>query len=384
MGKTKIFISSVSEDGLKPLRRTAFRELESLGHEPLMWEENLGPWPSYLNPVEKCLEAVEESDLYVLFIGTKAGTYDPVSGITVTHSELISALDKGIAALVWADVQVKARFFASVAYRLDAYIDRSVEETGQYPDNGRLLDFLRTCEEADAHVDPYVWLLLYDLRQRGIYVEDLAAAVPIDWKSYFSDLLRRGLLLLPLEPSIMDNSLRLEQAGQSFDLMTALLPQVRLEPPGSWADWLATVSQRLQGRQVKHAYGSWSRETVGHYEACNGASLYRHEGGELCFVACCGQTSAVRAFALDDQSSYVALTYGMGSRAEGVYYKEARQKFFYCVRSGPYVATFHFPAGPSWSNLRYMRYKDSVNNAIIGPNTQMIRLVSLFLGGMRQ
>ncbi|MDU5949210.1 MAG: DUF4062 domain-containing protein, partial [Paenibacillus macerans] len=75
MAKTKVFISSVNEDGLKPLRKNAFRELAAMGHEPVMWEENLGPWPAGTDPVLRCLEAVEECDIYLLFIGSKAGTY---------------------------------------------------------------------------------------------------------------------------------------------------------------------------------------------------------------------------------------------------------------------------------------------------------------------
>lgn len=58
----------MNEDGLKPLRRNAFQELTTLGHEPLMWEVNLGPWPAGVDPVVKCLEAVQHCDIYLLFI----------------------------------------------------------------------------------------------------------------------------------------------------------------------------------------------------------------------------------------------------------------------------------------------------------------------------
>ncbi|SDS40448.1 protein of unknown function [Paenibacillaceae bacterium GAS479] len=383
MAKARVFISSVNEDGLKPLRRSVFRVLEGLGHEPLMWEENLGPWPSYQNPVEKCLEAVEQSDLYLLFIGTRGGTFDEAAGLTVTHSEFIRAVDKGKTALVWADAETKAIFFSGIAWKLDEYIAHTVQESGSYPAPLQTLDFLRSCQEAPPHIDPYVWLLLHDIRQRGIYVEDLARGVETDWRGYFSDLLRRGLLLLPLEPTIAENSNRLEEAETSFDLLAALLPQVALEPPHDWKVWLNTIRERLQGRTIEHRYGRWNRETVGSYEACNAASLYRRDGDAMRFISCCGRASAVRSFALNDQSSYIALTYAMGPRAEQVYYTESGQKFFYCVRSGPFVVTFHFPAGSSWDQLRYIRYKDSVVSAIIGPNTRLVKLVRLLLGGMR-
>lgn len=105
-----MFISSVNEDGLKPLRRAAFRELVSLGHDPLMWEENLGPWPAHIDSIKKCLEAVEACDIYLLFLGSKSGTYNAASGITVTHMEFIKAHEQGKLILVFADTEIKSVF----------------------------------------------------------------------------------------------------------------------------------------------------------------------------------------------------------------------------------------------------------------------------------
>ncbi|MNJ51782.1 hypothetical protein D3C77_470960 [compost metagenome] len=274
VARTKVFISSVNEDGLKPLRLIAYRELASLGHDPLMWEENLGPWPANIDPIAKCLEAVAESDIYLLFLGSKAGTYHDSSGITITHMEFIKAHDQGKLILVFADTEIKLFFFGKLKPLIDQFIEQYVNNKEQFPSPIHIMDSLKDNNTVPPNVDPYVWYFLYDITLRKIYIDDLSLGVPIDWKAYLSDLLRRGALLLPLEQSIEQNSSRLDQFDEAVELLYRLIPQMQISGLREASDFLEAIQSRMCGGRIEHRYGSYVAETIGFYGDCCAATLY--------------------------------------------------------------------------------------------------------------
>ncbi|MFC4597596.1 DUF4062 domain-containing protein [Cohnella hongkongensis] len=380
MIKAKIFISSVHEDGLKRLRKEAFDELRRLGHEPVMWEENLGPWPAHADPVSKCLDAVGEADIFLLFIGSRGGTYDRESQRTVTHLEFIQAYDKSKTVLVFADATVKAAFFGTARRWIDEFLEQYIAESGRPPSTDELVAALRHHPGLPAHVDPYVWFLLHDLTVRNVYIDDLSLGVRIDWPAYFSDLLRRGSMLLPLRRSIAENSRRLAQSDEAFRLLSEL---VSLQPGPDGPDCeaiLSAVGSRMSGGPIEHRYGAYVSETVGTYEACIGATLYVRDNDRMRFVAKWGDVAWNRSFRPDDKSSYVALTYQMNK--DTVHFTQSKMMFYACFKHREHVLTLHFPAGPGWDSRKYVSYQESVNDAIMNKNPYLVLMVKMVLGGM--
>lgn len=382
MARTNVFISSVNEDGLKPLRRNAFRELTNLGHEPLMWEENLGPWPAGIDPVSKCLEAVGACDIYLLFIGSKAGTYDQVAQRTVTHMEFIKAYEQGKTILVFGDVEIKATFFGTVKPIIEEYVDRYIVKEALFPSPQHIIKTISSHSHIAQNVDPYVWYFLYDMTMRKVYIDDLSLGVPIDWRSFFSDLLRRGSLLLPLESSIEQNSSRLEQFDEVFELLGELIPELQISGLRDVESFLKLIMNRFSGGIIEQSYGQYMSEKVGYYEECSGATLYLRNGEKLQMSAKVGVASGPPYYMLDNQSSYAVLTYHMGNNEEQVYFKEAKKTFYYCIRMGEYVLTLHFPSDPNWDYRMFIHYKECVNHAILSKNPLIIEFIKLFLGGI--
>lgn len=384
MAKTKIFISSVAEPALVPLRREAARRLTELGHEPLMWEESFGPWTTSVNPVRKCLEMVEASDIYLLFVGKRSGTYYPEAQRSVTHMEFIKAQDKGKLSLVFVDVSVKAAYFSTVKWRITEFGEHITAENQAYPEPTAIMDYLQQLEEVPKDVDPYTWYLLYDMDLRGVYMDDLAPGVPIDWSQYCSDLLRRGSLLLPLKDSFIENGERLEQYDDAFTGITSLLPHMSVVGFQDVDAFLQALMGFLPGGSIRQHYASYMTEEIGRYSACCAATLYRRDEGKMKYVGNAGATDTRMSFRLEDKTSFVALTYGMRSSDMAVYFKEERQMFYFCIRSGEYVLTLHFRSEPpAWNARTYMQYQEYVNDAIINKNPVMLELIKLLLGGLR-
>jgi len=381
LAKAKIFISSVNEDGLKRLRKEAYDELRQLGHEPVMWEENLGPWPAHVDPVSKCLDAVGEADIFLLFIGSRGGTYYKEAQRTVTHLEFIQAYDKSKTILVFADATVKAAFFRTVKPWMDDFLEQVIGESGRPPSTDEMLAALRHHPDVPAHVDPYVWFLLHDLAVRNVYMDDLSLGIRIDWKSYFSDLLRRGSMLLPLRRSILDNGRRLAQSDEAFRLLSEL---AALHPKPNGPDYeaiLNAIAGKMAGGKIEHRYGPYVSETIGTYEGCIGATLYALDNGKMRHVAKCADVTWDRSFRLDDKSSYVALTYNLNK--DSVHYTQSKAMFYACYKHGKYVMTLHYPAGPDWDNRKYVTYQESVNDAIINKNPYLVFMVKMVLGGFQ-
>lgn len=381
LAQTKIFISSVHEDGLKPLRHHAFKELAALGHEPLMWEQNLGPWPASVNPIVKCLEAVESADIFLMFVGNHSGTYDKAAQRTVTHMEFLKAFDRGKTILVFVDAGVKALFFSRAKWAIDEYTEHHLNESGRYPAPDSIVAALKLRDDLPDAVDPYVWFLLHDLAARNVYLDDLSLGVPIEWKTYLSDLLRRGALLLPLQHSIADHGSRLEQFDDTFRFLTDHIPRLRISIDGQGDALLASLQGMMPGGVIHHHYGKYMSEAVGAYGACSGATLYLADQDCMRRVAQCGDTASLPAIRMTDQRSYVVLANKLDT--DLVHYTELKQMFYCSFKSGKYVLTLHFPAGPGWDNQKFMIYQDSVNRVIINKNPYLVEMIKLILGGLQ-
>lgn len=95
MGKTRVFISSTCYD-LSQIRRDLKDGIREMGHEPMLSEDKDFPIDPSLTSSENCINAVRnDADVFVLIIGNKYG-HKLESGQSITNSEFLTAVEKGI------------------------------------------------------------------------------------------------------------------------------------------------------------------------------------------------------------------------------------------------------------------------------------------------
>ena len=95
MAKLNIFVSSTCYD-LSQIRNDIKQCILELGHNPILSELKEFPVNPNLSNAENCINAVKnEADIFVLIIGNKYGS-ELDSGRSITNTEFVTAVDKGI------------------------------------------------------------------------------------------------------------------------------------------------------------------------------------------------------------------------------------------------------------------------------------------------
>ncbi len=95
MAKLNIFVSSTCYD-LSQIRNDIKQCILELGHNPILSELKEFPVNPNLSNAENCINAVKnEADIFVLIIGNKYGS-ELDSGRSITNTEFVTAVNKGI------------------------------------------------------------------------------------------------------------------------------------------------------------------------------------------------------------------------------------------------------------------------------------------------
>lgn len=95
MAKVNIFVSSTCYD-LSQIRNDIKQCITDLGHNPILSEMKDFPIDPQLSNAENCINAVKnEADIFVLIIGNKYGSIME-SGNSITNTEFLTAINKGI------------------------------------------------------------------------------------------------------------------------------------------------------------------------------------------------------------------------------------------------------------------------------------------------
>lgn len=90
-----IFVSSTCYD-LSQIRKNLDEFIKSLGHNPILSEQNDFPIDPQLDNWENCINAVKNyADIFVLIIGEKYGSIGK-TGKSITNTEYLTAVQKGI------------------------------------------------------------------------------------------------------------------------------------------------------------------------------------------------------------------------------------------------------------------------------------------------
>ncbi len=95
MAKVNIFVSSTCYD-LSQIRNDIKQCIIDLGHTPILSEQKDFPVDPLLSSTENCINAVKNgADIFVLIIGNKYGSVLE-SGQSITNTEFLTAVNKGI------------------------------------------------------------------------------------------------------------------------------------------------------------------------------------------------------------------------------------------------------------------------------------------------
>lgn len=95
MSKVNIFVSSTCYD-LSQIRNDIKQCIQDLGHNPMLSELKDFPIDTKLSNSENCINAVKnEADIFILIIGNKYGSVLE-SGKSITNTEFLAAIDKGL------------------------------------------------------------------------------------------------------------------------------------------------------------------------------------------------------------------------------------------------------------------------------------------------
>ncbi|CAG7646504.1 hypothetical protein PAESOLCIP111_05177 [Paenibacillus solanacearum] len=378
--KTKIFISSVAQDSLHQLRQSMWDILRELGHEPMLFERNFGAWDSHINPVQKCIECVRESDVFLLFISNKAGTFYEKSQRTVTHMELIEACARSKTVLVFVDSTVKAEYFTKAKGLIEEYVEAYKAEMSSFPKASEIVTALRSTQ-LSSHVDPYVWFFIHDIVGRGIYFEDLNLAVAPDWKVYFSDLLRRGIQLMPFKDAIETNERQLDLYDNFYEMLSNAIPSVNIAGFRNLKAFLESFQRSVTGDVVENDFG-FVKEPAGSFGDCSAVTLYEFQKDRMVLMEKTGSATGEDYYLLDNKDSFVALTYSNSDPDDQVFFKESNCTFYFCLRLPKHVMTFHLPCEPEWHADKFMASKDTVIRVIINKNALAFDFARMLIGGM--
>lgn len=95
--RPKVFISSTIYD-FRDLRSALKYWLEELGYDVLLSEHNDFPAQVDLNSYDSCLRAIDESDYFIVFVGSRVGGwYNEASRISITQAEYRRAYERLVA-----------------------------------------------------------------------------------------------------------------------------------------------------------------------------------------------------------------------------------------------------------------------------------------------
>ncbi|RNB78735.1 DUF4062 domain-containing protein [Brevibacillus nitrificans] len=392
--KCKIFISSVGQDSLVPLRDSMFETLTGLGHEPIMYEKpGFGLALPGESSVEQCLRLVNESHIYLLFISTAAGSYLKDANRTVTHLEYIQAWTSQKYMQIFVEKTVLQYYFQKVRSQINEYVASYEQINGTLPDCG---DVYRHVEDLQhkgflqplVPTDPYIWALLHEIIDiHKVMVQEIALGVPKDWGNMFSDILRQGVVLIPRREQSEENE-RLASSYQDFtDVISSVMNKLSIREITDQRGFLSEIRSSLKGGEIKQVLGNYATIPQGDFRDCSAVVLFKRSQDSIICEEADGRTSISpgASFDLSNQDSFVAVTYHLASPDPVLFYKESKQTFYLTLKVGEYIISFHFPADRTWSIQKFKSCESFIYDGIMSVhgNALTIRYVKSVLRGLQ-
>jgi hypothetical protein len=395
--QAKIFISSPAEKALNSLRKALHDVAQELGHLPIMWEEKqkFGASPHGVTSVEHCLLKVRESDLFFLFLETKAGTLLSEAYRTVTHLEYIEAIKHRKLVYVFIEEETQMAYFNGAKTIIFDYIQQYEEQHVRAPSKEEILEFLMAHSKSENATDlfkvadPYLWLFLYEIfEENKPYVQAFSSGVGPDWRRLLSDLLRQGAELVPDRKKFKEDTATAASLSMFYRTFHKLMPQLIIQGIKNYNQFLSALRNSLSGGKIIKDY-YYTNHELGTFLPCSAICIYQRKGHFLFPVpgAQNGDFSPELTFyPLDDEDSFVSTTYNANLDGYLIFYIPDKNLFYLTTKMNEYVVSYHFPAGDGWDTDKFTRFSGEVIDAIMGAqaNTQMLEFSKYVLGGMKE
>ncbi len=301
-----LFISSTIRD-LQVIRRTLSNQIEQqLGHQVKLSESIAFDWTGE-DIIQSCLREVEHADVYVLMIGSQSGMAIPDHGISITRAEYrkAKALRKPILALVIYETWV---LYRQASDQLSPSIAAFIEEVSQ--NFGRYFFKFSTSEEA---------------------VEIVRAQLSHLLKSY-----------LQLNRSVreMEYSVEKEEAAQDYYRFVQALFRYAQHDDRI----LSILAQALKTGDIFSQ--EYVPQPIVNLSSVTGSTLYMldESNKQLLLTGCTGDADCKPSYEVDDNTSYVSITYTCNQTK--LFVKETSYDMKEMIACIPmvkqYVLTLHF------------------------------------------
>lgn len=197
MARVNIFVSSTCYD-LSQVREDLKRCISDLGHNPILSEQEDFPINPRLSNAENCINAVKnEADIFVLIIGNRYGS-TLESGKSITNTEFLTALDKGIPIYTFT--------LKGMTTLLPIWEKNPNADLSHAVDSNKVFEFL-----ANVRKERGLWNFEFERAQ------DIADIL----KAQLSNLFRETLIVKRKVDSLDKNNLYLRVSSKALDMLLA-------------------------------------------------------------------------------------------------------------------------------------------------------------------
>lgn len=380
---TKIFLSSAADPEFENLRIEIKNSLEEMEHRVLNFEHNFGPIGR--DAIQTYLDRVSDSDVYLLFIGRRAGSYIQNEGRTTTHLEFEQAYNENKQIYVLVSDFIKDYYFSTIKPCIDRFwsvYDRM--PLSSFKDE--FLPYLESQIDVNAHgVEPYVWFFLTDLFNKKIYFESFNIENPEYFsrlRKYLSDDLRRGYRYLVKEDEIKEQLVLAESYPKLQRIVFSLTELLENGRIYDLSRFLTILRDELDGGRIVYSSRQYAAPTLGTYRRCCGITLYQHVNGKMRLIKKEGNIGERTVSSSKESDSYLADTLKTNDNVLS-YYQET-QMLCFMLSKGLYALCFHYPLEDQWDDGDFKQYQGDVKHALMNSPTYHICLFAVnLLAGMK-
>lgn len=333
------------------------------GHEPIRFEDTM----RYIHEdsIQTCLEYVSKSDIFLLFIADKGGTMVVDEGKTVTHLEFLRAYHENKRLIVYVFDQVLDTYFQQVRSQIKKALDKYFHEQGKEPDS--MFNLINEClYKQSMSVDPYIWYLLYDAEQKGVYFErcSIGTEVVSNITAYLSSLFQESLRYLNIRSEIEQSLEYVNVFGDYYEKSLELISLFHNGQISNWRTFLAVLRSQMSGFDILSLRTKYQQESVGAIMESNAVTVYEKISDQMI----CKEYDGIATpenFYLNDLTSYVVQTYLDEENNEKLYYSLEKKTCYFLFKAGSYVFCFHLPLLGGWDQYKLQSYQEHIFNAIL-------------------
>ncbi|GIN55092.1 MULTISPECIES: DUF4062 domain-containing protein [Bacillus subtilis group] len=398
LNSTRIFISSTAQETLQPLRQKLKERLEAAGHLPLLFEENFGLWSD--DALNDCLDKVSESQVYLLFISDKSGSFTKVDPkITATYAEFHRAKMDNLIIIPIVESHIYSFFNEHIKEELGFRINRFIEENEREPDYTYdiVMEWFDQLPESNPvlwgkiekqRVDPFNWAFIYDVFRDAPWTYNYPLVETERTCEFVLESLSKVLKqlspyynMLDSLDSMIEETQRLTRYMESHSGFIQCIKKGNLNVELL----LNKLCHYLTGGPIHHNQSPLMKNRIATVNKCDAICLYKREQNgqdELTLVGYTGSSDPQKGYMINDEESYVASTYRKNNdTVENIYYNEEKQKIYLTKKLGDLVISAHFLLSEPWSETRVKNYEHQILGAIMKERDQFDLAIDL-IGGM--